>query len=43
MLTTFLLVTDDQFRVVLEKLPGDSYSDYINATFIDVSIFIVLF
>ena len=29
---------DNKARVVLEKLEGDPYSDYINASYIDVRI-----
>ena len=34
-LTSFML--DDHCRVILEGRPGDEGSDYINASFIDVS------
>jgi len=30
------LILDDHSRVILDKHPGDSDSDYINANYIDV-------
>ena len=35
---TVYIITDDHCRVVLSKQPGDPFSDYVNASYIDVSI-----
>ena len=32
-------VSDDDHRVKLEKLQDDEFSDYINASYVDVSCF----
>ena len=34
----FILTIDDENRVVLEQIPEDPLSDYINASFIPVSV-----
>ena len=33
----YLTVSDDDHRVKLEKLQDDEFSDYINASYVDVS------
>lgn len=38
MILLFFLILDDYNRVVLQTLEGASDSDYINASFVDVSI-----
>lgn len=38
----FFLLTDDHSRVILGKEDGDSKSDYINASYIPVRIFLPL-
>ena len=37
-----LFVADDHNRVKLTKVPGEIGSDYINASYIDVSLFYII-
>ncbi len=38
----FIFSPDDQFRVVLELQNGDEHSDYINASYINVRVYLTL-
>ena len=42
MLLYCLFVADDHNRVKLTKVPGEIGSDYINASYIDVSLFYII-